>query len=281
MKIDGRLIASEILGDLKLRVNKLSEKGIVPTLAVILMGNEHSSLEYIKQKQLKATEIGATTMVYKFEESVEEKEIEELVRKLDKDQKIHGIILQRPAPKNINVEKLEELISPQKEVDGFGSNPAYSVPVAQAVLIILQKTHEEANENNSFEDFLKSKTIVVLGKGETAGKPIIDLLIKRGIKPKVIDSKTQNRKELIENADIIISAIGKMNSLDIAFVKKGTILVGIGLSMSEDGKLHGDFENADAENLASFYSPTPGGVGPVNVASLMKNLVEASEKQSA
>jgi len=281
MKIDGKQIAAEILTNLKLRVDKLSGKGITPTLAVILMGDEHSSIEYIKQKELKASEIGATTMVYRFENSVSEKEIEELVRELDKDPKINGIILQRPAPKTINVQKLEELISPAKEVDGFGSHPIYPVPVAQAVFVILKKTLEESGEKINFENWLKSKKIVILGKGETAGKPIIDLFIENGVRPNIIDSKTQNKDELIKNADILISAVGKAKAFDFTLVKKGTILVGVGLSMSAEGKLQGDFKNEDAENLASFFSPTPGGVGPINVASLMENLVKATEHQSA
>ena len=280
MKIDGKQIASEILIDLKLRVDKLTQKGIIPTLAVILIGDEQSSIAYIKQKELKALEIGATTIVYRFEENVSEKEIEQLLKELDKDLKIHGIILQRPAI-SINVNKLEELISPQKEVDGFGSHPIYPVPVAQATLIILKKSHEDESENNSFEVWLRTKKIVVLGKGETAGKPIIDLLIRNKVSPIIIDSKTQGREEKIKNADILISAIGKINAFNFSWVKKGTILIGVGLSMSENGKIHGDFENIDAEKISSFYSPTPGGVGPVNVACLMKNLVEACEKQQA
>jgi len=135
--------------------------------------------------------------------------LKDLVRKLDKDPRVHGIILQRPAPKTIDIEKLEELISPQKEVDGFGSHPSYPVPVAQAVLIILEKAHELSNEKSPFEEWLKSKKIVVLGKGETAGKPIINLLKKQGIEPDVIDSKTENKEELIKKADILVPAIGK------------------------------------------------------------------------
>jgi methylenetetrahydrofolate dehydrogenase (NADP+)/methenyltetrahydrofolate cyclohydrolase len=280
MIVDGKQIASEILDELKLRVGKLAQKGIIPTLAVILMGDEESSIVYIKQKELKASEIGATSMVYRFEENVTEAEIEELVRKLDKDPDVHGIILQRPAPKTIDVEKLEELISPQKEVDGFGSHPIYPVPVAQAVLIILKKAYENSRENTSFEKWLLTRKIVVLGKGETAGLPIINHFIKLGVTPLTIDSKTQNGEDPIKNADILISAVGKANAFDFSWVKKGAILVGVGLSMDKDGKTQGDFKNTDAEAIASFYSPTPGGVGPVNVACLMQNLVEAAEKSS-
>lgn len=275
MKIDGKSIASVILEDLKLKVNDLAKDGIVPTLAVILMGNNESSDAYVRQKELKAAEIGAKTLIYRFNESVDENEIEDLVKKLDSDKNVHGIILQRPAPKYINAEKLEKLISPKKEVDGFGENSLYPVPVAQAVILALKKVYENEDENGNFEDWLKSKSIIVLGKGETAGFPIINHFRKIGVEPEIIDSKTQNKNDILSKADIIISAVGKPHTFEITSVKKGVILIGVGLTKNNEGKLVSDFSNEDAEKVTSFYSPTPGGVGPINVACLMENLVKA------
>jgi methylenetetrahydrofolate dehydrogenase (NADP+)/methenyltetrahydrofolate cyclohydrolase len=282
MKIDGKQIALEIFEELKIRVEKLKDlRGITPTLAVILIGNDASSIAYIKQKELKAKEIGAQIKIYKFDEDVLEAKIEALIKNLDANNKIHGIILQRPAPKQINADKLVKFISPKKEVDGFGIDSPYDVPVAKAVFVMLEKVFDNLNERGNFLYWLKTKDIVVLGKGETAGMPIINAFDNSMIEIEVIDSKTENKEELIKNADILISAIGKINIIDTNLLKTGVILIGIGISVNDEGKTRGDYDIEKFSEIASFYSPTPGGVGPVNVASLMQNLVEAAEIQSA
>ncbi len=275
MIIDGREIAKQILERLKLRVEKIKEKGITPKLAVILMGDEKSSVTYVRQKELKAKEIGAKTQIFRFGQNVGEAKIKQLVKKLDADKSIHGVILQRPAPKSIDAEKLEELISPQKEVDGFGKHPIYPVPVAQAVFLLLKKTYESLSENAPFQQWVKLKNTVILGKGETAGQPIINHLIKLGVEPLIIDSKTQDKDSLLKKADIIISAVGK-TIINSANIKKGAILIGVGMH-TENGKLCGDYDEENIKGIASFYTPTPGGVGPVNVAMLLQNLVDAAE----
>lgn len=275
MLIDGKQIAAEVLQDLKSRVENLKKRGVFPKLAVVLMGDEKSSAIYVRQKELKAKEIGATVEIFKFDETVTNNEVETLVKKLNADLKIHGIILQRPTPKQIEIEKLEQLISSNKEVDGFGVNPTYEVPVAQAVLLMIKKTCGK----KEFLNWLGSKNIVVLGKGETAGGPIINLLTRKGFSPTIIDSKTINKDSLLQNADIVISAVGKQNIINSSNLKKGAILIGVGMHM-EKGRLCGDYREKEIANIASFYTPTPGGVGPVNVSMLLKNLIEATEKSS-
>lgn len=275
MKIDGREIATLILESLKAEVEGLKKKEIVPTLAVILMGNEKSSISYVKQKELKAKEIGAQIEIFRLEESVVNDEIETLIKKLDSDAKIHGIILQRPAPKHIEIDRLEDFISSEKEVDGFGNHPIYPVPVAEAVLLMLEDVYIKQKVKNLFSDWLKSKKMTVLGTGETAGQPIINYFKEYGIEPVVIDSKTQEKDSLMKKADIIISAVGK-TTINPSNIKKGVILIGVGMH-TEDQKLCGDFNEEEIKNIASFYTPTPGGVGPVNVAMLLKNLVESAE----
>lgn len=280
MIIDGKQLANDILEGLKIRVSRLKKKGITPTLAVILMGDDSSSVAYIRQKELKAKEIGAEIKIYKFAKDISEEKVEALVKKLDADRSIHGIILQRPAPPQINTDKLVEFISPQKEVDGFGLGSPYDIPVAKAVFIMLEKAFRNLNAETTFLDWLKTKKIVVLGKGETAGMPIIHRFIKLGVQPLIIDSKTQNREELIKNADVLVSAVGKINIIDTNLLKKGVILIGVGLSANDEDKIRGDYDMDKVSEIASFYSPTPGGVGPVNVSCLMKNLVKATENQT-
>jgi len=249
-------------------------------MAVILIGDVESSNAYVRQKELKAREIGATTKMFRFDENVTNEEIEKLIRQLDKNSKIHGIILQRPAPQNIQVERLEELISPKKEIDGFGNNSLYTVPVAAAVFEVLDEIFGNLSEEKSFVDWLKSKKIVVIGKGETAGRPIIDYFHKNEIEPLVVDSKTENKNEIIQRSDILISAVGKRGVIDFSSLKKGVILIGVGLSASDQGKTQGDYFDSEIEEIVSFYTPTPGGVGPVNVALLLENLVRAAENLS-
>ncbi|MCL6096119.1 MAG: bifunctional 5,10-methylenetetrahydrofolate dehydrogenase/5,10-methenyltetrahydrofolate cyclohydrolase [Patescibacteria group bacterium] len=275
MIIDGKYISSQVLENLKTRVEELKEKGIIPKLAVILMGDEKSSLAYVRQKELKAKEMGAQIEIFRFNESVTNNEVETLIKKLDKNPKIHGIILQRPAPKHIKIDYLEDFISSEKEVDGFGNHPIYPVPVAEAVLLLLEDVYLKQKAENLFSDWLKSKKMAILGTGETAGQPIINYFTRYGITPAVIDSKTPDKDALIKEADVVISAVGK-KIINSSNLKKESILIGVGMH-SENGKLYGDYNEDEIKDIASFYTPTPGGVGPVNVAMLLKNLVESAE----
>jgi methylenetetrahydrofolate dehydrogenase (NADP+)/methenyltetrahydrofolate cyclohydrolase len=276
MIIDGKSIALKILEALKLRVKDLKSKGLTPALAVILMGDEKSSASYIKQKELKAKEIGAQINIFRFDDTVSNAEIETLIKKLDGDEKIHGIIIQRPVPKHIEIDRLENFISSEKEVDGFGNHPIFPVPVAEAVLIMLEDVYLKQNAKELFSAWLKAKKMAVLGTGETAGQPLANYFEKYGTNPVVIDSKTENKDSLTKGADIIISAVGK-TVINTSNIKKGVILIGVGMH-TENGKLCGDYNEEEIKKTASLYSPTPGGVGPVNVAMLLKNLVEAAEE---
>lgn len=276
MKINGRTIASEILDKLKPEVEKLKRNGTTPTLAIILVGDDEASNIYVRQKGIKAREIGAQTKLFHFKENTTNEKIENLIKKLEKNPKIHGIILQRPAPENIEVERLSMLVSPEKEVDGFGTLGTFSVPVAQAVIVILKFVYKQIKTQKDFESWLKSKNLVVIGKGQTGGRPVIDLLRKKGLRPKIIDSQTSHKDKLTRNADIIVSAVGK-KVLDSAQIKMGAILISVGLYKDKQGKLRGDYDDSNMAEVAGYYTPTPGGVGPVNVACLMQNLVKAAE----
>ena len=275
MIIDGKSIASKILENLKAETEELKAKEIIPTLAVILIGDEKSSEAYVRQKELKAKEIGAQIEIFRFNETVTNNEIETLIKKLDEDIKIHGIILQRPVPSHIEIDRLEDFISSEKEVDGFGSHPIYPVPVAEAVLLMLEDVYIKQGAKNLFSDWLKSKKMAILGTGETAGTPIINYFREYGLSPIVIDSKTQSKDSLTKDADIIVSAVGK-TVINPSNIKKGVILIGVGMH-TQEGKLLGDYNEEEIKKVASFYSPSPGGVGPVNVAMLLKNLVESAD----
>lgn len=262
MIINGRKIAKEVLDELKLRIQNLQ---ITPTLAIILVGDNPQSVAYIEQKELKATRIGAKVVIKKLDEKISENELLSLINDLNNDSSIHGIIVQRPVP-NISSEKLDNAVTVQKDVDGFNSSSNFEPPIAKAIIKILK----------SVDKNFASKKIVIIGRGETGGKPIIKTFEKMGIDFSVVDSKTENPQLVIKSADIIISAVGKPNVLNSNNIKKGAILLSVGLHKAPDGKLHGDYDEKEIEQIVSYYTPTPGGVGPVNVACLLENLVEAA-----
>ncbi len=274
MKIDGKQIASELIEQLKERVEKLKNKKIIPHLYIITFGFDASTQSYLKQKLLRAGEVGAKITIKRFTKNVASEKVYKLIEKLNKDKKVHGIIVQRPLTKNLNEERVSNSISLEKDVDGFHPHSPFATPVALAVIKLIEQTLQHEN----IHEFLKSKKIAILGKGVTAGGPTIKLFKKLGIKINVIDTKTKNKEKILKTSGVIISAVGK-KVITSNFLKKGVILIGIGMH-TENGKLKGDYDEEDIAKKTSFYSPTPGGVGPVNVTMLIKNLIEATENQT-
>ncbi len=275
MKIDGREISSQILNDLRKRVEKLKEKNVIPHLYIILLSDDISSQSYVKQKMLKGEQIGVKITVDRQSFGENQKKLLEKIERLNNDEFVHGIIVQRPMPKTFDEEKIVKAISLLKDVDGFNSNSRFKVPVGLAVLKLLKTAHPD-----NFDYWLKQQKITVLGKGLTAGTPIINTLITAGIKPEVITSNTKNKEEILKKSDVVVSAVGKPDAINSSSLKMNVILIGVGIHKEEDGKFHGDFNEEKIQNIASSYTPTPGGVGPVNVSFLMKNLVEAFENQN-
>lgn len=273
MRIDGNKIAEQILSQLSKRTENLKRNKIDPHLVIFLVGNDPASETYVKQKENKAKIIGAKTTVIRLPSSADEDLILSKISKLNADPIIHGIIVQRPLPSQINEEKIDSAVDPKKDIDSFHPKSPYTMPLAAAVLRILKEVLRNISD-------LESKKIAIIGKGKTGGGPVIEIFRKMNIVPKVIDSKTQNPSEITKRADIIISAVGKSNVVKADMIKKGAVLISIGLHKENDGKLHGDYEEEEIKDIASFYTPTPGGVGPVNVAMLLGNLIQAAEKNN-
>lgn len=286
MRIDGKAIAEEIFQDLSKRVGKLKEKGITPHLVVILVGEDPASAAYVRQKDLKAQAIGAKATIVNLESGITNQELLDVIQKYNNDRDVHGLIVQRPLPKQIDGNKLNDAVDPKKDIDAFLLDSPFTMPLAAAVLKILENVYQTSEgvtrvgdrEHEGFLKWLKEKNIVVIGKGETGGGPTIALLKKLDIAPTVIDSKTQNGQLITEEADIIISTVGRDNIVRSENIKNGVILIGVGMHKGEDGKLHGDYEEEDIKEIAAYYTPIPGGVGPVNVAMLLSNLLQATEK---
>lgn len=286
MGIDGRAIAESILNTLASEVESLKQKGVTPKLAVILVGDNPASMSYIKQKQIAAEKIGALVHVENLPASVTSQKLNNIIQQYNADGTTHGLIIQRPLPSLLSDTSMYRYIDTKKDVDGFLLNSPYTVPVAEAVFEILKNCKSQITSaswrtnarQKTFSDWVKSKFIVVIGRGETAGKPIAQALIKLGCTITVIHSQTPHPDDVIRTGDIIISCVGKDNVVRRDNVKQGAILIGVGIRRNSDGKLHGDFDEEEMKDIVSCYTPTPGGVGPVNVACLMQNLVKATHK---
>lgn len=279
MKFNGEKLAQEILEELKPQVKKLREKRIIPHLAIILIGNDPASKKYVEQKIKKAKEVGVKTTLFTFEKTNED-QLKTLVDKLNKNELIHGIIIQRPLPEEINERFARSIVSKEKDVDGFRPDSEFNEPIADAVLEILKTifssfSRSDLVKDGAFIHWLKEKTNVVVGKGDTGGRPIISMYRKLGVEPLIIDSKTKNPAELVGKADILISTVGKP-VIRSEEVKKEAVVIGIGMHKGKDGKLKPDYNEEEISKIASYYTPVPGGVGPVNVAMLLKNVACSS-----
>ncbi len=276
MRVDGKAIADSILKQLTAKVTKLREKGVIPHMAVILVGEDPASVAYVRQKETKAAQIGAKTTIIKFPTTISQAKLLQTIKDLNNDKTIHGIIVQRPLPNYIDNKAVDLATDAKKDIDAFRKDAPYDMPLAAAVIKILEKVYEETDSFNPFTAWLKSKQVVVIGKGETGGGPVITKLQKLGMQPNVIDSKTQQPEKLTESADIIISTVGNKHANLPKTLKNNVIMIIVGMYRGDDGKLHGDYETHIVEHIASFYTPVPGGVGPVNVAMLLSNLVDAA-----
>jgi len=283
MIVDGKQIAQKILDNLKIKVEKLKKRGIAPHLHIITLTTDSSSEAYVGQKEKKGGEIGAKITVENLNSNTKTEELLAKIERLNNDNSVCGIIIQRPLPQHIDESLIANSINPKKDVDGFHPNSKFSPPIAQAVLKILEKIHSSTPrvdiQNLDFVNWLKSKKITVVGRGVTAGGPIISALKKLGIEPEVVTSKTDDRKEIMKNSDIVITAVGKPNIVKAENLKNGVILIGTGMYRGEDGKFHGDYDENEIKSIASFYTPTPGGVGPINVAMLLSNLIRSAENK--
>lgn len=318
MRLSGRDIAQKIYKELEERVAQLKKKKIIPHLVVLLVGENPASVAYVRQKQKNGEEIGAKVTVLNYKTDVTTAELEEKVKLLNEDPYVHGILIQRPLPDQIDIEKLELTTDPKKDVDGFHPESPYTLPLPLSVMKILEEVYKlqlergvtevegsqaarsslkRKNHNtkaslerarlggNFWQDpepnkWLRSQDIALLGKGPTGGGPIIAYLKKLNVEPNLIDSKTKNPEKILKQADIVISAVGRENTIKPETLKKGVILISVGINRNKENKLHGDYDEEVIQNIASYYTPTPGGVGPVNVAMLMENLLTATEKQT-
>ena len=274
MEINGRELQSKLLDELETEIENLKKNGIEPCIGIVTLGPEDSWEAYVAQKLKLAEKLGIKTKFINLRPKTTE-EIIRVVEELNRNNSVHGLIVQRPFPTEIDTEKVIQSVSKDKDIDGFLKDSQFEVPAWLAVKHILTHIAYLLNFSDLLS-FLSNQSIVVVGKGSTAGTPVIEGLRKLGFEPNIIDSKTENRAELFKNSDIIISAVGKKNIIPVEILKEKSILIGVG-THGEDGKLTGDFDQQKAKEKGLIYTPTPGGVGPVNLAFLFKNLIQATK----
>lgn len=274
MEISGKKLQEELLPDLKRRIENLKLKGVNPAIGIVTLGPEETWEAYVGQKIKLAKNLGIEARLVNIHPKSTD-DVLSVISDLNNDPTIHGLIVQRPFPTHIDTDKVIQSVSKYKDIDGFRNDSEFEVPVWLAVQHFL--THvSRLPDASEFQFWLSNQSILVIGKGETAGSPVIRGLQKLKIEPKIMDSKTNNRNELFMNADVIIFATGKRVEVPYGLLKKNCILIGIGLHR-EDEKLVGDFDENEAKNYVSYYTPSPGGVGPLNLAFLFENLLTAAE----
>lgn len=272
MKISGNSLADPIREHIKREALALTQNAVYPHIAIITVGDEADWKAYVAQKIKWAEKLSLFASLHTLESSTED-ELLKLIKKLNEDSFVHGIIVQRPLPKTISKEKIIEAIDPAKDVDGFRRDSPFEVPVWMAVRHIL--TYIANDYEHELVDFLRGKEVSILGKGETAGSPVIDGMREITSTVHVIDSKTTNPDAILQKSDIVISCVGK-EVISRDTMHDGQILVGVGIR-NENGKLKGDFDNLDAQEKNTIYTPTPGGVGPLNLTFLLQNLLQAAQ----
>lgn len=255
------------------KVAKLKEKGITPSIAIVTLGPEETWEAYVGQKIKMANRLQIEAKLIRLKPETT-RDVLQVIDDLNSDPAIHGLIVQRPFPIHIDTERIIQSVSKYKDIDGFRNDSNFEVPVFLAVKQILTHISQLIKVTN-FEKWLLNQSILVIGKGETAGQPVISGLKKLGLSPQVMDSKAQSREELFKKADILIFATGKRIDVPYKMLKKNSILIGIGLHKNEDG-LKGDFDENEARNNVLYYTPSPGGVGPLNLFFLFDNLLHAA-----
>lgn len=271
--IDGRLIAEEIEASLIKKIAGLKSEGITPLISVILVGDNHASVVYVRNKERSAQRCGILSKKDVYPESFTERELINRIEELNNDPLVHGILVQLPLPRHIDERTIMEAISPSKDVDGFHplntgkiftNNSSFYPCTPYGIIKML----------DYYDISVKGKNCVIIGQGNIAGKPMALMLINRLATVVSLNIFTKDIKSFTQKADILISATGKMHLIDESFIKEGAVIIDVGIS-NINGKIYGDVNYDSVISKVSKITPVPGGVGPVTVAVLMENTVKS------
>ena len=276
--IDGKALAAKMQAELKVKVDKLKEADNVPGLAVILVGEDPASQIYVRNKARQATAIGLNSSVVRLPETVSEQELLDLIEQYNQSEQWHGILVQLPLPEHISEEKVLLAIDPEKDVDGF--HPMNMGRLWSGNPLMIPSTPAGIMEMfREYDVELSGKRAVVIGRSNIVGKPMAQLLMMADATVTIAHSKTENLRELTKEADILVVAIGRDRMIKAEDVKKGAVVIDVGMNRDEDGKLHGDVDFDEVKDVASLITPVPGGVGPMTITMLMEQTVRAASRK--
>lgn len=273
--IDGKKVSMEIKDELKEQVAALKIDGREVTLCVILVGNDPASAIYVKNKKKACEYIGIKSLSYELPEFTTEEELLHLIAKLNEDPAVHGILVQLPLPGHISEDRVIQSISPKKDVDGFHPQSVGFLSIGQkgfvsctpaGIVQLLKRYHI----------VIEGKECVIVGRSNIVGKPMAMLMLRENATVTICHSKTKNLKEVTRRADILIVAMGKPGFITRDYVKEGAVVIDVGMHRNENDKLCGDVDYEDVLGNVSAITPVPGGVGPMTIAMLMYNCVEAA-----
>ncbi len=275
--IDGKQLAQKRREEIKRTVEQLKAKGIVPGLAVVLVGEDAASQIYVRNKEKACEEVGFYSEVYRLPESTSQEELLQLIKRLNHDEKIHGLLVQLPVPAHIDEKAVIHAIDARKDVDGFlpenlGSlligEPAFEPCTPKGCIDLIKQTGIE----------ITGKKAVVVGRSNIVGKPVAMMLLRENATVTICHSKTKNLKEELLTADIVVAAVGKSNFITGDMIKDGAVVIDVGMNRLENGKLTGDVDQASLERRDCWLTPVPGGVGPMTITMLMQNTLESATR---
>lgn len=274
-RIDGKAISQMVKDELKERVK---QEGIEATLAVIQVGNDPASTVYVGNKKKACEYIGIRSLAFELPEETKEEELLELIEELNGREDVNGILVQLPLPAHMDENKVIRTISPKKDVDGFHPQSVGALSIGQpgfvsctpaGVIQLLKRSGVE----------IEGKECVIVGRSNIVGKPMALLMLRENATVTICHSRTKDLKEVTKRADILIVAIGKPQFITKEYVKEGAVVIDVGIHRDANNKLCGDVDFADVEPVTSAITPVPGGVGPMTIAMLMNNCVEAKGLQ--
>ncbi len=277
--IDGKAVSQFVKDEVKKEVSALGEKGVTVGLAVIIVGNDPASRTYVNNKKKACEATGIISEEYALPEDTTMEELLALIRELNAKKSINGILCQLPLPKHLDEKVIIENIDPIKDVDAFHAvNTGHIMIGDYSFLPCTPAGIMEMLKYYNIE--IEGKECVVIGRSNIVGKPMAMLLLQKNGTVTVCHSRTKNLKEVTSRADILVAAVGKPYFVTADMVKDGAVVIDVGMDRNKEGKLCGDVDFAEVEKKASYITPVPGGVGPMTIATLMKNTVTAAKIQN-
>ncbi len=276
--IDGKELSKNIRANLKEEVEKLKKQGICPKLAVIMVGDDKASAVYVKNKSKACNEIGVDYEEFLLSAETTMDELLDLIRKLNEDTNIDGILLQSPIPKHLDINEAFRTIDSGKDVDGFNPVNVGKLSLNQDCFVSCTP-YGIIKMLETYNIPIEGANAVIIGRSNIVGKPLIQCLLNKNATVTICHSKTKKLEEVTQRADILIAAIGKPEYVTANMVKEGATVIDVGINRTEDGKLVGDVKFDEVSQKASYITPVPGGVGPMTVAMLMANVVKAASRR--